>query len=135
MVDRAVLVGTFDLLHVGHLDLIRQARATATELHVGVLSDRALLALADISATAPTSDRARIAQHLSGVDSVFVTGPETNWDLPTHDLLFADEALFSHLPGDTLPWPHARLLRAGRRSVSPAIMTAAAGLRGQSSVA
>ena len=39
MTKRVITYGTFDILHIGHLNLLNRAAALGDELHVGVSTD------------------------------------------------------------------------------------------------
>ncbi len=70
--------GCFDLLHPGHLSLLRQARATADRLVVGLNSDSSVRALK--GADRPIQDeaaRARVLASLEAVDLVVMFSDET----------------------------------------------------------
>jgi rfaE bifunctional protein nucleotidyltransferase chain/domain len=77
--------GVFDLLHVGHLRYLQQARALGDALFVGLNSDRSVRQLkgADRPITAE-SERAEILEALACVDGVVI------FDEPTpHELIEA----------------------------------------------
>lgn len=74
--------GVFDLLHLGHLDVLTAARAEADALVVGVNSDASVRRLkgADRPVRAET-DRARLLAALECVDAVCVFDEDTPFDL------------------------------------------------------
>jgi hypothetical protein len=115
-----VLVGTFDLLNVRHLDLVEKARSNSGTLTLAVLSDEAIADLMGRAPAAPVFERAMIAGHIRGVDRIVTTGPTTNWRLPAHDVLLFDGHL-TGLGSEDIPWPEAELLEAGTRSHSAAV--------------
>ena len=70
--------GVFDLLHVGHLRYLQQARALGDVLIVGINSDRSVRAIkgADRPIT-PEAERAEILAALACVDGVVVFDEDT----------------------------------------------------------
>ena len=62
--------GTFDMFHIGHLNLIRNARAQCDYLIVGVNSDELVKAYKDKAAIVPFSERMDIIGALRFVDEV-----------------------------------------------------------------
>jgi len=75
--------GTFDLLHVGHLNLLRRARDMGDRLVVGLSTDR-FNAQKNKHATQSYADRAELLRAIRYVDAVF---PEDNWEQKTGDIL------------------------------------------------
>ena len=67
-----VTFGTFDLFHVGHLNLLLRARDLGDCLHVGISSDELNYQKKGRQAVYPESDRMRIIGALKCVDSVFL---------------------------------------------------------------
>jgi len=70
--------GVFDLLHVGHLRYLQQARALGDALIVGINSDRSVRAIkgSDRPVT-PQDERAEILAALACVDAVVVFDEDT----------------------------------------------------------
>ena len=74
--------GVFDLLHVGHLRYLQQARALGGALIVGVNSDRSVRAIKGPQRPlTPEAERAEILAALTCVDGVVVFDEETPHDL------------------------------------------------------
>ena len=74
--------GVFDLLHVGHLRYLQQARALGDALIVGINSDRSVRAIKGPSRpVTPEHERAEILAALECVDAVVVFDEETPHDL------------------------------------------------------
>ena len=74
--------GVFDLLHVGHLRYLQQARALGDALIVGLNSDRSVRANKGPSRpVTPEAERAEILEALACVDAVVVFDQETPHDL------------------------------------------------------
>jgi glycerol-3-phosphate cytidylyltransferase len=75
--------GTFDLFHVGHLNLLTRLRALGDKLVVGVSTDE-FNALKGKRTFVPFEDRAAIVRALGCVDEVF---PEDSWDQKRSDIV------------------------------------------------
>jgi D-glycero-beta-D-manno-heptose 1-phosphate adenylyltransferase len=74
--------GVFDLLHVGHLRYLQQARELGDALIVGLNSDRSVRANKGPSRpVTPEGERAEILEALACVDGVVVFDQETPHDL------------------------------------------------------
>ncbi len=74
--------GTFDLLHVGHLRLLRRARELGTTLAVGVSTDEFNRAKGKRTVV-PFDERCEMLLELRCVDEVF---PEESWTQKRRDL-------------------------------------------------
>ncbi|RRN55410.1 glycerol-3-phosphate cytidylyltransferase [Pseudoxanthomonas sp. SGNA-20] len=74
--------GTFDLLHVGHVNLLRRARALGDRLVVGLSSD-AFNALKRKQSTQSYADREAVLRAIRYVDDVF---PEESWEQKAEDI-------------------------------------------------
>lgn len=64
--------GGFDLFHVGHLNLLRQARERCDELVAGVVSDEMLRQVKGVEPVIPTFERVEIVRSVRWVDQVHV---------------------------------------------------------------
>ena len=73
---RVITYGTFDLLHKGHIRLLKRAKALGDHLTVCVSTDE-FNAEKGKKAYTPYEDRKYILQAIKYVDEVI---PETNWD-------------------------------------------------------
>jgi D-glycero-beta-D-manno-heptose 1-phosphate adenylyltransferase len=74
--------GVFDLLHVGHLRYLQQARALGDALIVGLNSDRSVRANKGPSRpVTPEAERAELLEALACVDGVVLFDHETPHDL------------------------------------------------------
>jgi D-beta-D-heptose 7-phosphate kinase/D-beta-D-heptose 1-phosphate adenosyltransferase len=74
--------GVFDLLHVGHLRYLQQARSLGNALIVGVNSDRSVRAIKGPGRPVTAQDeRAEILSALACVDGVVVFDEETPYEL------------------------------------------------------
>ena len=65
--------GTYDLFHVGHLNLLEHAKEQCEQLLVGVNSDQLVEKYKNKHVNIPDRDRARIIRALKVVDRVFIT--------------------------------------------------------------
>jgi glycerol-3-phosphate cytidylyltransferase len=77
-----ITYGTFDLLHVGHVNLLRRARALGDRLIVGLSSDE-FTQMKNKTAIVPYHDRYTMLQSLRFVDLVI---PETSWEQKPLDI-------------------------------------------------
>jgi cytidyltransferase-like protein len=94
MTERRILLGSFDLLHIGHIDQIASLVEPGVEVIVGVLSDQAVADWVGGPPFTPAHERAAVLGCVRNVADVFIVGPETAWAIPDHDVLFVDESLF-----------------------------------------
>lgn len=69
--------GAFDLFHIGHLNLLRHAKANCDFLIAGVLTDELLERTKGAPPVIPFAERLEIVRHISFVDQVH---PETLTD-------------------------------------------------------
>jgi len=70
--------GHFDLLHVGHLDYLEQARALGDALYVGVNGDASTRRLKGVGRpVVPASERARLLAALIPVTAVIIFDEDT----------------------------------------------------------
>jgi glycerol-3-phosphate cytidylyltransferase len=85
--------GVFDLFHIGHLNLLRNAKGMCDRLIVGVTTDE-LVAYKNKTAVIQHSERMEIIRHIKFVDSVV---PQTNmnklemWEKLRFDLMFVGD--------------------------------------------
>ncbi|SCY98137.1 cytidyltransferase-like domain-containing protein [Paenibacillus polysaccharolyticus] len=71
--DVGYISGSFDMFHIGHLNLIRQAKRRCNKLIVGVLTDELVSRSKNKWPTIPLHDRMEIIAALKYVDEVDVT--------------------------------------------------------------
>ena len=70
--------GCFDILHVGHVDILNQAKALGDFLIVGLNSDQSVRRIkGDARPIMPQDDRAKILANLIAVDFVTIFDEET----------------------------------------------------------
>ncbi|MDF2539551.1 MAG: tagD [Herbinix sp.] len=79
---KVITYGTFDLLHVGHINLLRRAKALGDYLVVVVSSDE-FNALKNKTAYYPYEDRKKILEAIKYVDEVL---PEYTWEQKIDDV-------------------------------------------------
>jgi glycerol-3-phosphate cytidylyltransferase len=79
-----ITYGTFDLFHVGHLNLLNRARALGNRLVVALSTDEFNLRMKNKVTAIPYRDRKAILEALRCVDLVI---PEENWEQKVHDVL------------------------------------------------
>ncbi len=72
MSKRVITFGTFDLFHIGHLNILERARALGDWLAVGVSSDELNFSKKGFNTLFTTDERMRIVGALTCVDRVFV---------------------------------------------------------------
>ncbi|MEE3392198.1 MAG: glycerol-3-phosphate cytidylyltransferase [Lachnospiraceae bacterium] len=79
---KVITYGTFDLLHVGHINILRRAKALGDYLIVAVSTDE-FNALKGKKAYYPYEDRKKILEAIKYVDEVI---PENNWEQKIKDV-------------------------------------------------
>ena len=87
---KVITYGTFDLFHIGHLNILKRAKAQGDYLVVAVSTDEFNL-IKDKICTYPYSDRAAIVEALKYVDEVI---PENNWEQKIDDIKNNDIDIF-----------------------------------------
>jgi glycerol-3-phosphate cytidylyltransferase len=78
-----ITYGTFDLLHIGHINLLKRARALGDRLIVALSTDEFNLVEKSKTCTNSYSDRKVILESLRFVDEVI---PEDSWDQKATDV-------------------------------------------------
>lgn len=95
-----LLMGVFDLFHIGHLNLIRRAKEQCDYLRVGVLSDELVLQFKGILPTIPLSERMEILAAIRYVDEVVAidTNPSRleEWNKRPFDCFFSGDDYKDH---------------------------------------
>ena len=87
---RVITYGTFDLFHIGHLNLLKRAKALGNYLIVAVSSDEFNLQKGKVCKIKDT-DRMQIVEAIKYVDQVI---PETSWDQKIEDVKKYDVDVF-----------------------------------------
>jgi len=77
-----ITYGTFDLFHIGHLNLLKRAKALGDFLIVGVSTDE-FNAIKGKKSVYPYEHRAEIVRSIKYVDLVI---PERNWEQKIEDI-------------------------------------------------
>ena len=67
-----ITFGTFDLLHIGHVNIIKRAKNYGSRLVVGVSSDQLNYNKKSIYPIYNEADRMEIMRNIKGVDKVFL---------------------------------------------------------------
>lgn len=83
--------GAFDLFHIGHLNLLRHAKANCDFLIAGVLTDEMLELTKGAAPVIPFAERIEIVRHISFVDTVHaenVPDKLDTWRTIRFDLFF-----------------------------------------------
>lgn len=83
--------GTFDLFHIGHLNLINRLADMGDRLIIAVSTDEFNTGKGKTSVVS-YEDRARIISSIKGVDLVI---PETSWEQKAHDIKEHDVDIFA----------------------------------------
>ena len=78
-----ITYGTFDLLHIGHVNLLRRARALGDRLIVGLSTDEFNQEMKNKTSVVSYDDRQLMLESLRFVDMVI---PETNWEQKPFDI-------------------------------------------------
>lgn len=85
-----ITYGTFDILHVGHINLLRRARALGDRLVVGLSSDEFNLGKHK-SSLLNYENRKTVLESIRWVDEVF---PEHTWEQKVDDVRFYGADIF-----------------------------------------
>lgn len=88
--------GVYDLFHIGHLNMLRNAKSLCDKLIVGVSTDE-LVAYKNKSAVIPFSERMEIVRSIKYVDAV-VAQEDMNkfilWEKLKYDVMFVGDDWF-----------------------------------------
>lgn len=79
---RVITYGTFDLLHPGHINLLRRSKDLGDELYVGLSTDE-FNKVKGKTAVLTYEQRKTVLEAIKYVDHVF---PESDWDQKTSDI-------------------------------------------------
>ena len=83
--------GAYDMFHVGHLNILRQAKQNCDHLIAGVVSDEMCRLTKGKSPVVPLAERMEIVSHISFVDEVVaevVPDKVETWKSVRFDVLF-----------------------------------------------
>lgn len=90
-----LLMGVFDLFHIGHLRLIHRAKEQCDYLRVGVLSDELVMQYKNKSPVIPLSERMEILAAIRDVDEVVAITDNPSrlleWDRRPFDCFFSGD--------------------------------------------
>lgn len=84
--------GTFDLLHIGHINLLKRARSLGDRLIVALSTDQFNLAEKNKISVNSYQDRKTILESIRFVDQVI---PEEDWDQKLQDIETYKIAIFT----------------------------------------
>ena len=87
---KVITYGTYDLLHVGHINLLRRAKALGDYLIVALSTDE-FNAIKNKKAYHSYEDRKIILESIRYVDEVI---PERSWEQKTQDVIDNDVDIF-----------------------------------------
>ena len=88
--------GVYDLFHIGHLNLLKNAKGLCDKLIVGVTSDE-LVSYKNKKAVIPHSERMEIVRNIKHVDAVIPQNDMnkfTMWEKLKFDVLFVGDDWF-----------------------------------------
>lgn len=97
--------GAFDLFHIGHLNVLRHAKAHCDRLVAGVVADEVLEVTKGRRPVIPLAERVEIVSHIDLVDDVFVeTQPDKllTWEQVRFDVIFKGDDWRGTPKGDKL---------------------------------
>ncbi len=90
-----LLMGVFDLFHIGHLRLIERAKAECDVLRVGLLSDELVFRFKKACPVVPLEERMAIVAAIRGVDEVFAVTDDPSriaeWHRKPFDCFFSGD--------------------------------------------
>ena len=81
MIKRVITFGTFDVFHIGHINILERAKKQGDYLVVGVSSDKLNFEKKQRYPVYPQNQRVRILESLRFVDEVFI---EESLELKAH---------------------------------------------------
>lgn len=99
MVKKAIVgytTGVFDLFHIGHLNLIKNASSLCDHLIVGVTTDE-LVSYKNKQAVIPFQERLEIVRNIKGVDAVIPQSDMNKikmWQRLKFDIMFVGDDWF-----------------------------------------
>lgn len=86
--------GVFDLFHIGHLNVLRNARSLCDKLIVGVSTDELLEEYKNKKAVIPFEERCEIVRAINCVDAVVsqeTMGKFETWEKLRYDIMFVGD--------------------------------------------
>lgn len=109
--------GGFDMLHIGHLNILRAARERCDRLIVGVATDEALIAMKNRAPVVPHHERMELLAHLRFVDDVVTDVSQDKreaWRRHPFDVLFKGDDWLGTAKGARL---EAEMAEVGARVI------------------
>lgn len=97
--------GGFDMLHIGHLNILRTARERCDRLVVGVATDESLIAMKGRAPVIPHHERMEMVASLKFVDDVVTDTDQDKrlaWQRHPFDILFKGDDWKDTPKGDAL---------------------------------
>lgn len=97
--------GGFDMLHIGHVNILRAARERCSRLIVGVATDESLIEMKGRPPVVPFRERKELVAQLRFVDDVvtdFSQDKRVAWQAHPFDLLFKGDDWLSTPKGQKL---------------------------------
>lgn len=89
--------GVFDLFHVGHLNILRNAKSMCDHLVVGVSTDELVFEYKNKRPVIPFLERCEILQHIEYVDTVIAQDSMDKmkaWRMLKYDIMFVGDDWF-----------------------------------------
>lgn len=124
MAQSRLLLGSFDLLNIGHLTQLNAVAERDAHLTVAVISDDGVAELSGSNPFLPHAERSAVVSQLRMVNATCITGPENRWTLPDHDKLYVDAGLWDLLTKAGLDIRHAFAVEPTRMPTNPALLSA-----------
>lgn len=124
MAHSRLLLGSFDLLNIGHLTQLNAVADPKSHLTAAVISDAGVAALSGSKPFLPHDERSAVVSQLRMVNETCITGPENRWTLPDHDRLYVDAGLWDLLTQAGLDIRHAFAVEPTRMPTNPALLSA-----------
>ncbi len=97
--------GVFDMFHIGHLNILRNARLACDHLVAGVVSDERALAAKGKLPVVPVGERLEIVRNITFVDDAVVEDVESKlemWERLRFDVIVKGDDWRGTLKGDRL---------------------------------
>ncbi len=92
-----IIFGCFDLFHVGHLNVLKQAAIYCDRLIIGVFSDKVVKGYKGVLPVIPEDQRLKIIQHInlgpSCITHVAIIQQRIPHEIPDADYLFVSRKL------------------------------------------
>ena len=109
-----LLMGVFDLFHIGHLNLIMRAKEQCDYLRIGVLSDELVIKYKSIYPTIPLSERMAILAAVRYVDEVVEINTDPSrleeWKKRPFDCFFSGD---DYINNEYWNWEREELRKLG----------------------